>query len=78
MEISWVPSQPSGTNLQEAKELFSKAGKGKTKRKNVEGLGAGLEITEKEDVAIGESERHGRTQRRKGIRSGSKNAFRRL
>ena len=75
MEISWVPSHPPGEN---PNDLSGKAGKGRTKQRNVETFGAGLEMAGKEDAEVGESDRHGRTQRRKGVRSGSKNAFRRL
>ncbi len=75
MEISWVPSHPPGEN---PNDLSGKAEKGRTKQRNVETFGAGLEMAGKEDAEVGESDRHGRTQRRKGVRSGSKNAFRRL
>jgi len=53
-------------------------GRKKGKWKGMETFGAGLEKGIEEVVDVAESERIGRTQRRKGVRSGSKNAFRRL
>jgi len=56
----------------------SRTGKDKH-RKGVETFGAGLEkgVEERMEFA-NDSERQGRSHRRKGVRSGSKNAFRRL
>ena len=79
MEISWVPSSSNGKMDVEEDAGRKKGGKDKAKRKGVETFGAGLEKGVVEDKAeMAESERHGRTQRRKGVRSGSKNVFRRL
>lgn len=79
--MSWVPSADAAGNDDDA--LVGEGGRapGGTKRrdgkrKGVESFGAGMErggIGEE----LTESERKGRTQRRKGIRSGSKNTFRR-
>ncbi|KAF8899768.1 WD repeat-containing protein [Gymnopilus junonius] len=76
MEISWVPSS-SGNKDGDGEEGGRR--KDKARRKGVETFGAGLEKGAVEDKAdLAESERHGRTHRRQGIRSGSKNAFRRI
>lgn len=49
------------------------------RRKGVEVFGAGMEKGgEDPDAALSEADRKGRTQRRKGMRSGSKNTFRRM
>lgn len=73
MSISFIPR----TSSRDDRDL-NQLGKGKEKRKSgIEYLGAGLERgVERPEVP--ESDRKGRTQRRKGIRSGSKNAFRGL
>ncbi|KAF8180377.1 NUC153 and WD40 repeat-containing nucleolar rRNA processing-related protein [Pholiota molesta] len=64
MEISWVPSSSSARDDEDGDGKKSgRAGKDKTRRKGIESFGA---------------ERKGRTQRRQGIRSGSKNVFRRI
>ena len=78
MEISWVPSSSSSTV--DGKDRHSKSRNGKDKdRKGVETFGAGLERGIEERVEFSnESERQGRSHRRKGVRSGSKNTFRRL
>jgi ribosome biogenesis protein ENP2 len=74
MEMSWVPS----------KERFADGehdvpGRSKERRKGVESFGMGMERGgESQSVEINENDRKGRTQRRKGIRSGSKNALRRI
>jgi len=75
MEISWVPSSGSG----------GKGGGNGQRRehengrpKGVESFGAGLERGFEEHANLGESDRQGRTHRRKGVRSGSKNVFRRI
>lgn len=83
MEISWVPSSSNGGNLKGLDPSMSNppsgmTGRKKGKRKGMETFGAGLEKGIEEVVDVVESERIGRTQRRKGVRSGSKNAFRRL
>ena len=81
METSWVPSphqrEDTATSSRERRHEKGK-GKGKDKRKGVERFGMSLEkggIDEKVDLS--ESQRRGRTQRRTGMRSGSKNVFRR-
>ncbi|OSX63495.1 hypothetical protein POSPLADRAFT_1065723 [Postia placenta MAD-698-R-SB12] len=85
MEVSFIPSQtrydgeemigddeaPAGTRNPKGKE--------KAKRKGVESFGAGMERGgEDAEKIMSESERKGRMQRRKGMRSGSKNTFRKL
>ncbi|KAG5349259.1 hypothetical protein C0989_004958 [Termitomyces sp. Mn162] len=77
MEVSWMPSSgpqdPGDT-------LVSGGGppkKGKTKRPSVESFGAGMEKGAV-NSPVQFSEGKGRTQRRKGVRSGSKNAFRKM
>ncbi|PPQ73837.1 hypothetical protein CVT24_012262 [Panaeolus cyanescens] len=78
MEITWTPSSSSGKNSGDRSET-GRGGKDKgQKKKGAETFGAGLERGVEEKVDLSESERQGRTQRRKGIRSGSKNAFRRM
>jgi len=70
-EMSWVPSSsaPKGGNAKKEKEA----------RKGVEVFGAGMERGDGEEKhSLSESERRGRTERRKGMRSGSKNMFRQL
>lgn len=79
MEISWVPSSSSMRDDEDGDGKKSgRAGKDKTRRKGIESFGAGLERGMEEDANIADSERKGRTQRRQGIRSGSKNVFRRM
>ncbi|KAF8828203.1 hypothetical protein HHX47_DHR4000804 [Lentinula edodes] len=75
MEMSWVPS----ANSQDARELSGqgKASKQQDRRKGVEKFGAGLEKGGEDPLELSESDRKGRVHRRQGIRSGSKNAFRR-
>ncbi|KAF9226394.1 WD40 repeat-like protein [Gyrodon lividus] len=72
MEISFIPS---GTDEVDKSAPARK----KDARKGVEMFGAGMERgTEEPKGEISESDRKGRTQRRKGMRSGSKNVFRQL
>ena len=72
-EMSWVPSSSSG------KDPASRSASRKEPRKGVEVFGAGMERGgEEKSHAMSENERRGRTQRRKGMRSGSKNVFRQL
>lgn len=71
MEITWTPSA-SGV---EDSGGTSRGGK-KSSRKGVESFGAGMERGGVDEAEIHEAEKTGRTQRRKGIRSGSKNVFR--
>lgn len=77
MEMSWVPS----SGAVDVDDMLVPGGqrpkKGKTKRPGVESFGAGMEKGGQEQFAeMGESERKGRTKRRQGVRSGSKNVFR--
>ncbi|KAK0192276.1 NUC153 and WD40 repeat-containing nucleolar rRNA processing-related protein [Armillaria mellea] len=68
VELSWVPSsssQNTGTKSQH-------------KRKGVEIFGAGLERGGEPMAEVAEHDRKGRAQRRQGVRSGSKNVFRRM
>src|SRR6266540_3756187 len=79
MEMSWVPSSSNGGTQRGLDPSTSKSpsgmtGRKKGKRKGMETFGAGLEKGIEEVVEVTESERIGRTQRRKGGRSGSKNA----
>lgn len=72
MEISFVPS---GTGDDDTTTHARK----KDIRKGVEVFGAGMERGMEEPKGeMNESERSGRKQRRKGMRSGSRNVFRRL
>ncbi|KAF9564474.1 NUC153 and WD40 repeat-containing nucleolar rRNA processing-related protein [Agrocybe pediades] len=75
MEISWIPSSSGNDGGGEEK---LKSGSAKSRRKGVESFGAGLERGVEENADVAESERHGRTKRRTGGRSGSKNVFRRM
>jgi ribosome biogenesis protein ENP2 len=73
-EMSWVPSSSSS-----GKDPALRGAGRKGARKGVEVFGAGMERGDEEKShALNESERRGRTQRRKGMRSGSKNVFRQL
>ncbi|KAI0084720.1 WD40-repeat-containing domain protein [Irpex rosettiformis] len=77
MEVSFMPSGKSDHD----DDMGGKANsKGKARRgKGVETFGASLEKGgDGPEVEISESERKGRTHRRKGMRSGSKNTFRRM
>ena len=77
MEISWVPSSSGGKD-NDNRQSKSRTGKAKH-RKGVETFAAGLERGVEERMEfLNDSERQGRSHRRKGVRSGSKNAFRRL
>jgi ribosome biogenesis protein ENP2 len=78
MEISWVPTSSSSGKDNDDKQNKSKTVKDKL-RKGVETFGAGLERGVEERMEFSnDSERKGRSHRRKGVRSGSKNTFRRL
>lgn len=80
MEISWTPSASAVQDEPERDRSSSrKSGMAqKAKRKGVESFGAGMERGGTDEVEVAEAERKGRTQRRKGIRSGSKNVFRNM
>lgn len=74
MEISWVPSSSKDKSNSRAGDSGDKKGKD-----GVESFGLGMEKGERESAKhLSESDRSGRTQRRKGMRSGSKNTFRRI
>jgi ribosome biogenesis protein ENP2 len=79
MEVSWVPSASSARDANDV-DAGSGSGKSKSKsRKGVQEFGAGLEKGYRgDDSQVSEQDRKGRTQRRKGVRSGSKNVFRRM
>lgn len=48
------------------------------RRKGVELFGAGMERGGERQVDVSDGDRRGRTERRKGVRSGSKNTFRKI
>ncbi|KAI9508094.1 hypothetical protein F5148DRAFT_1014162 [Russula earlei] len=70
--VSWTPGSSFRSPIESSDRALKDA------RRGVERFGAGLERGgEDPDVrALSEQERHGRTQRRRGMRSGSKNALR--
>lgn len=76
VEMSWIPLQ----NV-DAEDTLVPGGGGKRKecRKGVETFGAGMEKGgEDPGREVGEHECKGRTEQRRGIRSRSKNTFRRM
>lgn len=80
MEMSWMPSS---SGPQDDDDLLVPGsgrpkGKGKERRPGVESFGAGMEKGGEATMELSESDRKGRTQRRKGVRSGSKNMFRKI
>ncbi|KAF5351098.1 hypothetical protein D9756_008380 [Leucocoprinus leucothites] len=80
MEITWTPSASAAvddTEYDDSRQRQGKRGK-EPKRKGVESFGAGMERGGMGEAEIREAEKKGRTQRRRGIRSGSKNVFRNL
>ncbi|KAH9835282.1 WD40-repeat-containing domain protein [Rhodofomes roseus] len=81
MEVSFVSrfsgAYDSDEDMDGSSRVTAKAGK-EAKRKGVQTFGAGMERGgEDPEHELSETERRGRTQRRKGMRSGSKNTFRR-
>jgi ribosome biogenesis protein ENP2 len=71
--MSWVPSSAKDSSRDRGSR------KDGNTRKGVEQFGAGMERGGGEStVVMSDSERTGRSQRRKGMRSGSKNVFRQL
>lgn len=82
VEMTFIPRTTASGEDYDDEEKPQKAGKGKGKeprRKGVEVFGAGMEKGgEEPEVAMSEAERRGRTKRRQGMRSGSKNTFRRM
>ena len=75
MVISYMPSSSKGRS--DRSDDNDRKNGHKKKKSGIEYLGAGLERGV-ERTELPESERQGRTHRRQGIRSGSKNAFRGL
>ena len=89
VEVSWVPTSRSTRSdaLAEGEDEESPVGRQrgqkrtlKDGRKGVERFGAGMEKGGEDPNmrALSEQERSGRSQRRRGMRSGSKNAFRQM
>ena len=88
VEVSWVPtatSRPGRLDDDDDDDLVERRSGGhkptsKDVRKGVERFGAGMEKGgEDPDMRVlSEQERSGRTRRRRGMRSGSKNAFRQM
>jgi ribosome biogenesis protein ENP2 len=91
VEVSWMPTSRSTRSEartegdRDRDDLVERRPGGhkrvlKDARKGVERFGAGMEKGgENPDMrALSEQERSGRTQRRRGMRSGSKNAFRQM
>lgn len=74
MELTWVPSSKKD------RPRVSSEGNEHKKQLAVETFGAGMEKGGRSQsvVELDEVQRHGRTKRRQNVRSGSKNAFRRL
>ncbi|KAF8886553.1 NUC153 and WD40 repeat-containing nucleolar rRNA processing-related protein [Infundibulicybe gibba] len=79
MEVSWTPS---AAPVDGGDMLVDDAERNKNKksqrRKGVEVFGAGMEKGGDDGLEISDSDRKGRTHRRKGVRSGSKNVFRKM
>ena len=83
MEISWVPTSSSsatgGKDNGDRQSKSTRTVKSSKLRNGVEMFGAGLERGVEDRMEFSnDSERKGRSHRRKGVRSGSKNTFRRL
>lgn len=92
--MSWVPSSGGGGKgkrrssgydeddggMDGGKGRGKTSGKGKERdtRKGVERFGAGMEKGGEDQGRLSESERKGRTSRRRDVRSGSKNTFRKI
>lgn len=72
--LSWIPSQTRDDSGKPARA----GAKSKIKRPGIEYLGAGLEKGVERLENISETERKGRSERRKNVRSGSKNVFRKV
>ena len=81
VEMSWVPSS---SRPMDDDDVLVPGGSGNSKkrqdrRKDAESFGAGMERGGSErHVDMQDGDRRGRTERRKGVRSGSKNTFRRI
>lgn len=72
--LSWIPSQTNDDSGKPARVGV----KSKIKRPGIEYLGAGLEKGVERLDSLSEKERKGRSERRKNVRSGSKNVFRKV
>lgn len=81
IEMSWVPSE-SSRPIEDDDKLVpggSSSKKRQDRRKGGESFGAGMERgTSERHGNVSDVDRRGRTERRKGVRSGSKNSFRRM
>lgn len=75
MEVSWIPS---GRDRNDKGSSASRQNNNGGRRKGVETFGAGMERGYVPDDEVGESDKKGRTQRRRDVRSGSRNVFRRM
>ena len=75
--VSWVPAAKSKSEARAEKDDM-RGGKPRKDPKGVERFGAGMEKggVDRNARELSEQERSGRTQRRRGMRSGSKNALR--
>jgi ribosome biogenesis protein ENP2 len=85
VEVSWVPTATSRVDDHNDDDLVERRSGGhkrtsKDMRKGVERFGAGMEKGGEDPNmrVLSEHERSGRTRRRRGMRSGSKNAFRQM
>jgi len=78
MEMSWVPSSKAVDEDDRLVAGGQRPKRGKAQRPGVESFGAGMEKGPNLSKDVNESDRKGRTKRRQGVRSGSKNVFRRL
>jgi ribosome biogenesis protein ENP2 len=78
MEMSWVPSSSSAGVRRSNEDAPDEWRRGSKTRKGTVTFGMGMERGGKvRYTEISENERKGRTQRRTGVRSGSRNALRR-
>lgn len=79
MEISWVPSASVADDDEGDSASRKRNAKRQDKKNGIERFGAGMEKGGMEpEFDISEVERSGRKHRRHNVRSGSKNAFRRM
>ena len=77
--MSWFPSPSSGAVEDDDMLVRGGSKKRQDRRNGVETFGASMERGGSErHVDMSDGDRRGRTERRKGIRSGSKNTFRRV
>ena len=78
MEMSWMPTTTSQDDMPSDSETQHDKSRPKGKRKGVETFGAGMERGMDTDEQAGEHGRTGRSKRRSGVRSGSRNVFRNM